>query len=98
MLGSLHDSQKKDRRKYVKPLTHAYNCMVNETTNYSPYFLLFGRHARLPIDVLYGTDPDVTRTKEPTQYVRDLKERLEYAYKLVQENTTESCGQEQGLL
>ena len=96
MLGSLHDSQKKDWRKYVKPLTHAYNCMVNETTGYSPYFLLFGRHARLPIDVLYGTDPDVTRTKEPTQYVRDLKERLEYAYKLVQENTKKAAAKNKG--
>ena len=65
MLGSLHDSQKKDWRKYVKPLTHAYNCMVNETTGYSPYFLLFGHHARLPIDVLYDTDPDVICLGKP---------------------------------
>ena len=96
MLGSLHDSQKKDWHKYVKPLTHAYNCMVNETTGYSRYLLLFGRHARLPIDVLYGTDSDVTRTKETTQYVRDLKERLEYAYKLMQENTKKAAVKNKG--
>ena len=91
MLGSLHESQKRDWRKYVKPLTHAYNCMVNETTGYSPYFLLFGRHARLPIDILFGTDPDVRRSKDPTQYVRDLKERLQHAYKLAQESAKKSA-------
>ena len=91
MLGTLQDSQKKDWRKYVKPLTHAYNCMVNETTGYSPYFLMFGRHARLPIDVQFGTDPDVRRSKDPSRYIHDLKERLQHAYELAQQNSKKSA-------
>ena len=39
MLGTLHASEKRDCRKHVKPLTHAYNSTVNETTGYSPYYV-----------------------------------------------------------
>ena len=91
MLGTLHESQKREWRKYVKPLTHAYNCTVNETTGYSPYFLMFGRHARLPIDVAFGTDPGVRQSdKTPSQYVKELKEKLQYAYDMAKANAQKS--------
>ena len=89
MLGTLHQYQKADWRKYVKPLTHAYNCAVNETTGFTPYFLMFGRHAKLPIDLAFGTDPDVRR-HGGSSYVNDLKERLKYAYEVARKNTTKS--------
>ena len=95
MLGTLHKSQKVDWRKYVKPLTHAYNCTVNDTTGFSPYFLMFGRHARLPIDLVFGTDPDARKDKSPSAYVHDLRERLKHAYKLAQENTKKSAAKNQ---
>ena len=91
MLGTLHNSQKRDWRKYVKPLTHAYNCTANDTTGFSPYYLMFGRHPRLPIDILFGTDPDLPRSGCPIQYVRDMKERLRYAYKLAKDNTVKAA-------
>ena len=92
MLGTLHESQKREWRKYVKPLTHAYNCTVNETTGYSPYFLMFGRHARLPIDVAFGTDPGIRQSdKTPGQYVKELKERLQHAYNVAKENAQKSA-------
>ena len=91
MLGTLHQSQKKDWRMYVKPLTHAYNCTVNETTGYSPYYLMFGRHARLPIDILFGTDPDARRSPSSGQYVKDLKLRLQHAFDVARENSSKSA-------
>ncbi|KAK6183229.1 hypothetical protein SNE40_010750 [Patella caerulea] len=92
MLGTLHHSQKLEWRKHVKPLTHAYNCTVNETTGYSPYYLMFGRHARLPIDIAFGTDPGMCQSSKPvSKYVSDLKDRLKSAYETALNHTLKSC-------
>ena len=53
------------------------------------FFLMFGRHAKLPIDLAFGTDPDVRR-HGGSSYVSDLKERLKYAYEVARKNTTKS--------
>lgn len=91
MLGTLNHSQKQDWRKYVGPLSHAYNCIVHGTTGYSPYYLMFGRHARLPIDLMFGTDPDKRSLKGPQQYVKDLRDRLQFAFEVAKENAEKSA-------
>ena len=90
MLGTLHASEKRDWRKHVKPLTHAYNCTVNETTGYSPYYLMFGRHARLPVDIAFGIDPDSRSKQTTTQYITDLRARLKNAFEVAKANAGSS--------
>ena len=64
MLGTLEPDKKAHWHKYVAPLVHACNCTRHESTGYAPYFLMFGRHPRLPVDVIFGvsklTKPLVT--------------------------------------
>ena len=54
MLGTLEDHQKQDWKSYVAPLVHAYNATRHDSTGFSPFFLMFGRHPRLAIDAYLG--------------------------------------------
>ena len=81
MLGTLSAEDKVDWKSHIAAMTHAYNCMKNASTNFSPYFVMFGRHPRLPIDIAFGhhrTSSNVAFSK--CRHVDCLKKRLEYAY------------------
>lgn len=50
-------------------LVHAYNCTKNYATGFSPYFLMFGREARLPTDLCFGISSDGENEVKYHQYV-----------------------------
>ena len=80
MIGTLSSEDKQKWPEWVSTLTHAYNCIPTTVTGYSPYFLMFGRHPRLPIDLEYGvTQPELTSTSVHN-YAKKLKTRLQWAY------------------
>ena len=54
MLGTLEPSQKVDWKSHLGSLVHAYNCTKHDTTGFSPYYLMFGRHPRIPVDLVLG--------------------------------------------
>ena len=43
MLGTLSAEEKVDWKSHIAAMMHAYNCTKNASTNFSPYFLMFGR-------------------------------------------------------
>ena len=81
MLGTLEDQKKKNWKAYIGPLCHAYNCSKNDATGYTPFYLMFGQHPLLPIDVLLGTKTRV-QTKDYKIYVSELKKQLSTAYSI----------------
>uniref|UniRef100_A0A3P8RRT6 Gypsy retrotransposon integrase-like protein 1 n=1 Tax=Amphiprion percula TaxID=161767 RepID=A0A3P8RRT6_AMPPE len=87
MLGTLKDEQKVHWRDYVKSLAHAYNCTKNEVTGYSPYELMFGRQPRLPVDLAFGLPVRGGQLASHSQYVRNLRARLEESYQIALENS-----------
>ena len=95
MLGTLSPADKADWKAHLGPITHAYNCSCNEATRFSPYYLMFGRHPRLPIDVLLGLG-DQEDFADYSTFVKTLKERLCSAYSLAQTNisTSQSRGKQ----
>lgn len=57
MLRSLETAKQSRWAEYLPELMHAYNNTIHSTTRYTPSFLMFGRHMRLPVDVELGVGP-----------------------------------------
>lgn len=89
MLGTLNNKEKANWRKFVGPIVHSYNCTRHETTNQSPFFLMFGREPRLPIDLAFGVDTN-QQSQSVSDYGRSLRERLREAYRIASEHTQKS--------
>jgi transposase InsO family protein len=84
MLGTLEPEKKKNWKAHVGPLVHTYNCTRHNSTNQSPYFLMFGRQPKLPIDLAFELITEKER-KPHTTYIQEIRERLVQAYTLASE-------------
>ena len=81
MLGTLSEEEKSDWKSYLGCMTHACNCTKHASTTYSPYYLMFGRHPRLPIDVEFGLPKSNSGdNSSKSRYVQKLRRRLNYAF------------------
>jgi hypothetical protein len=61
----------------------AYRSSVQETTRYTPHFLMFGREVRLPIDAVFGRPEP--QAAESTEWARELRQALDNAYTIVRQ-------------
>ena len=92
MLGTLSDEEKSDWKSHLGCMTHAYNCTKHASTTYSPYYLMFGRHPRLPIDVAFGLHkPNCSDNCSKSRYIRKLRRRLNYAHKKASKYSSEQA-------
>ena len=80
MLGTLQENQKSVWKAHVPTLVHAYNAIFHDSTGFTPYFLMFGRHPRLAIDAFLGLNSDSLNSTSQTEYIRKLRDRLSFAY------------------
>ena len=58
MLKTLEENEKKSWKDHLEKLAFAYNATVNKSTGFSPFFLMFGREVRLPIDIMFGIEQE----------------------------------------
>ena len=82
MLGTLQPDQKHDWKARINHLLHAYNCCRHDTTEYSPYQLMFGRQPRLAFDVVLGLVDEEVGQKSYTSYVTKVRHGIKAAYEL----------------
>ena len=57
-------------------LTFCYNCTEHETTGFAPFYLMFGRVPRLPVDVLFQTVVSDDVVVDHNEFVSRLKKEL----------------------
>ena len=65
----------------INQVLFAYNVTRHDSTGFSPFYLLFGREAILPLDLLLG----MKTATEPMQYSKfatEWKRRMSKAYKI----------------
>ena len=70
--------------KYLPLATFAHNTFISPNlANHSPYELVFGRKLKLLLDL--EMDPDVRVSGTHREYLLQLRKRLHYLHKLLQE-------------
>ncbi len=89
MLGTMQPEQKANWKKHIAALTHAYNSTCHESTVFSPHYLMFGRHPRLPVDLILGTEISQSAGSH-SKYVEDVRKSLQHAYEVAKKNACEN--------
>lgn len=87
MLRSLPPRTKQKWPQMIQSLTFVYNCTAHETTGFAPFYLMFGRVPRLPVDLLFKNVLHDNSVCDYNAYVKSLRDDLHSAMILAQENS-----------
>lgn len=88
MIRALTSVTKANWPRRLQTLTFMYNSTVHETTGYAPFFLMFGRTPRLPVDVLFRTVLNDSAVVSYDKYVVSLTKDLKDAMLIAQAHVT----------
>ena len=78
LLQTLPAEKKRRWPEHPKELCYAYNATPHSTTGYSPFYLMFGRDPRLPIDRL--VDIEETQDHQPSSWITKHQTELRDAH------------------
>lgn len=84
MLQTPEETQKPNWKDYLNKVVHAYYSTVNESTGFSPFFLLFGREPTLPIDLMFPREQPSPQSH--AGYAEKWRGSMQEAYNIAQEN------------
>ncbi|CAB3994184.1 Retrovirus-related Pol poly from transposon opus [Paramuricea clavata] len=90
MLRTLPETQKSHWKDHLQKMVHAYNCTRHESTGFSPFYLLFGRHPRLPVDMILNLESESNESPTYREYVNNWSEAMSEAYKIANEKSSQS--------
>ena len=89
MISKLEEDKKACWSKHLPELLMAYNATCSAVTGYSPYYLLFGRRPRIPVDYVFPTLHDLPHQTKMEVSVAAMQKRLKEAFTVARCLTSE---------
>ena len=94
MIGKLEEDKKACWSEHLPELLMAYNATRSTVTGYSPYYLLFGRRPRIPVDYLFPTLRDSPHQTKMEVSVVAMQKRLKEAFAVARCLTSEEVAKQ----
>ena len=94
MIGKLEEDKKACWSEHLLELLLAYNVTRSAVTRYSPYYLLFGRRSRIPVDYLFPTLRDLPHQTKMEVSVAAMQKRLKEAFAVARHLTSEEAAKQ----
>ena len=94
MIGKLEEDKKACWSEHLPELLLAYNATCSTVTGYSPYYLLFGRRPRIPVDYLFPTLHDSPHQTKMEVSVVAMQKRLKEAFAVARHLTSEEVAKQ----
>ena len=80
MIGKLSHDKKAQWEQHLPELLQAYNSTRSVVTSYSPHYLMFGRHPRLPVDYYFPMVSAYEHSRRMPVYVTEVRRCFKEAY------------------
>ena len=94
MIGKLEQDKKARWSEHLPEMLAAYNGTHSAVTGYSPYFLLFGRKSRMPVDCLFPTLRDSPHQAKMEVSVVAMQKRLKEAFAVARHLTSQEAARQ----
>ena len=94
MISKLEEDKKACWSEHLPELLLAYNTTRSAVTGYSPYYLLFGRRSRIPVDYLFPTLHDLPHQIKMEVSVVAMQKRLKEAFAVARCLTSEEAAKQ----
>ena len=94
LIGKLEQDKKAHWSEHLPEMLSAYNGTCSAVTGYSPYFLLFGRKARMPVDYLFPTLHDSPHQTKMEVSVVAMQKRLKEAFAVARHLTSQEAAKQ----
>ena len=94
MIGKLEQDKKACWSEHLPEMLAAYNGTRSAVTGYSPYFLLFGRKSRMPVNCLFPTLCDSPHQAKMEVSVAAMQKRLKEAFAVARHLTSQEAARQ----
>ena len=94
IIGKLEEGRKACWSEHLPELLLAYNATHSAVTGYSPYYLLFGRRPRIPVDYLFPILHDSPHQTKMEVSLVAIQKRLKEAFAVARHLTSEEVARQ----